>query len=128
MRLPHRPTLLLLILGLVVCVLSQNNCPQKNDTLYIQGFFPGDNDVYSSPNIVPAAIVAVKEINCNQSLLPNYHIELNFSNTKVSSLPLGPKKLVATGRKSDSEVVCMPHPVNVLLVPVWYFSNTLQQR
>ena len=95
MRLPHRPTLLLLILGLVVCVLSQNNC-RKNDTLHIQGFFPGDNDVYTSPNIVPAAMVAVEEINCNQSLLPNYHIELNFSNTKVSCLPLGPKKLVAT--------------------------------
>lgn len=90
MKLPHKPTLLLLILGLVACVLSSQNCTRKNGTLFIQGFVPGENPVYSSPNIVPAATVAVNEINCNQSLLPNYHIELNFSDTKVSSLPLGP--------------------------------------
>ena len=113
MKRPHKPTLLLLILGLVACVSSQN-CTQKNTTLYIQGFVPGKNLVYSSPNIVSAAYVAVNEINCNQSLLPDYHIDLNFSNTEVSSLPLG----LWQHKGSGIQKVCRPHPVSVLLMPV----------
>ena len=113
MKRPHKPTLLLLIFGLVACVSSQN-CTQKNTTLYIQGFVPGENPVYSSPNIVPAAYVAVNEINCNQSLLPDYHIDLNFSDTKVSSLPLG----LWQHKGSGIQKVCRPHPVSVLLMPV----------
>jgi len=83
MRLPHRPSPLLPLLltfGLAVCVSSQS-CPPKNNTLYIQGFVPTNNDQYTSENIVPAANIAVNEINCNPNVLPDFHIELNFSDT-----------------------------------------------
>jgi len=76
---------LLLTFGLAVCASSQS-CPPKNNTLYIQGFVPTNNDQYTSENIVPAANIAVNEINCNPNVLPDFHIELKFSDTMVRAL------------------------------------------
>ncbi len=62
-------------------------CQKPNATmLFIQGFVPANNTFYTSQNIVPAAQVACVEINSANppaNLLPDYCLNITFSNTEV---------------------------------------------
>ena len=49
----------------------------------IQGFVPTNNTVLDTAGIIPAAFVALDEINANDDLLPNYTLVLDFSDTRV---------------------------------------------
>ena len=74
-----------------LAVQEQISCPCDKpgaEMLYIQGFVPANNDVYTSESIVPAAQVACEELNRANpaNLLPNYCLHLNFSNTQVSPM------------------------------------------
>lgn len=49
--------------------------------LYIQGFVPTHNPTFRSESIIPAATVAVKEINDNPNVLPNYTLVVEWNST-----------------------------------------------
>ena len=53
-------------------------------SLHIQGFVPGQNPILSSPYVGPAACMAIDDIN-RKSVLPNYHLTMNISDSKVRS-------------------------------------------
>ena len=51
--------------------------------LYIQGFVPANSAVFTSETIVPAASVACREVNSNQSVLSDYELVIEWSDTEV---------------------------------------------
>ncbi len=88
-RLPLPFLLLLLLpaLSLATQEVLECGCNKPGaSTLYIQGFVPANNEVYTSEAIVPAAKVACVEINSAnppENLLPDYCLHINFSDTKA---------------------------------------------
>lgn len=60
-----------------------NGTSTDKPNIYIQGFVPVDNRLYSSQTIVPAATVACREINSNSSVLGDYELVIEWSDTMV---------------------------------------------
>lgn len=54
----------------------------RMNVLNIYGFVPGNNEIYSAPYQVPAACMALDDIN-NSSLLANYTLQLTLSAPEV---------------------------------------------
>ena len=85
--------LLSLFLPLTSCTYMSPNCngsTTDKDKLYIQGFVPATGDVYTSETIVPAATVACKEINSNSSILEDYELVIDWSDTMVCTMLYSP--------------------------------------
>ena len=59
------------------------NGTSSKPKLYIQGFVPARSDVFTSETIVPAANVACREINTNDSVLGDYELVIEWSDTQV---------------------------------------------
>ena len=51
-------------------------------SLHIQGFVPRQNPILSSSYVRPAACMAIDDIN-SKSVLPNYDLTMNISDSKV---------------------------------------------
>lgn len=76
--------LLLLLLPFASCYRAPTCSGTSNkDQIYIQGFVPATGDVYTSETIVPAATVACEEINSNSSILEDYELVIDWSDTMV---------------------------------------------
>ena len=53
----------------------------------LQGFVPIDNDVFTAAeSLVPASWVAIDDVNCDCSILPNHRLRLDFVDTKVDNV------------------------------------------
>ena len=89
-----RPSLLLLPLLILLALTPLSLCmPYRastcngsltdKDKLYIQGFVPASGDVFTSETVVPAATVACQEINDDDSILSDYELVIEWSNTEV---------------------------------------------
>ena len=52
--------------------------------LYIQGFVPASGDVFTSETVVPASSVACREVNNDTSILSDYELVIQWSDTMVS--------------------------------------------
>lgn len=89
---PYHPLSLLPVLCLLLSpTLATTNyrasgCNGTTDKpkLYIQGFVPADSDIFTSETIVPAASIACQEINSNDSVLSDYELVIEWSDTQVS--------------------------------------------
>ena len=89
------PPLLLLSLSLLLSpALSAgyraSGCDGSSDrpNLYIQGFVPASGAVFTSETIVPAASVACRQVNTNSSVLGDYELVIEWSNTEVQYLAI----------------------------------------
>ena len=52
----------------------------------MQGFIPVENDVFSAESLIPAAWVAVEDVNGDCSILSDYLLQVDFLNTEVYSI------------------------------------------
>lgn len=55
--------------------------------LRIQSLIPQNNDVFSNDGVIPALNMALDDINNNDSILSNYELVSEISDTKVSGHP-----------------------------------------
>ena len=53
--------------------------------LYVQGFVPASGEVFTSETVVPATTVACQEINGNASILSDYELVIEWSDTMVTN-------------------------------------------
>lgn len=54
---------------------------------HIQGFVPIDNNVFTAAeSLIPAAWVAIDDVNWDCTILPNHLLQLDFVDTKVCLL------------------------------------------
>jgi len=78
----------LVLLVLVLVAGTEFECQGEEDRcIYIQGFVPKKNPTFSTEAIIPAAELALEDINNSTEYLPNHELVLGFANTKVR-LPL----------------------------------------
>ena len=87
------PLLLLLSLSSYAVSSSHNYLARGCDgnttdkpKLYIQGFVPASGDVFTSENIVPASSIACREVNKDTSVLSDYELVIEWSDTEVRHL------------------------------------------
>ena len=72
----------------LVCVLLFLKRGQSQDVLRLQFLVAqesDDNRVYHNDATIPAAMMAVDDINNNPNYLPNYQLTIEFSDTRVST-------------------------------------------
>lgn len=105
--------LLLLLLPFASCYKAptcSGNSTNKDNYIYIQGFVPATGDTYTSETIVPAATVACEEINSNSSVLGDYELVIDWSDTMVCGRGCG----------KDSGALYMPvHACMYMYMPVY---------
>ena len=77
--------LVLLILGSVDGDCDRNECQGNKECIYIQGFVPKQNPTFSAEAVIPAARLAIQDLNNSTKYLPDHELVLEFANTKVST-------------------------------------------
>ena len=71
----------------LLTILNFNKANGEKTELRIHTLVPlqsQNNRVYSSDSIIPAAIMAVDDINNSPDYLPNYDVTIKFADTQVS--------------------------------------------
>ncbi|XP_065918423.1 gamma-aminobutyric acid type B receptor subunit 1-like [Dysidea avara] len=74
--------LVLLILGSVDGDCDRNECQGNKECIYIQGFVPKQNPTFSAEAVIPAARLAIQDLNNSTKYLPDHELVLEFANTK----------------------------------------------
>ena len=72
--------MMLLVMSLVLLVVQAEAGKQK---LLILALVPENNDVFSVDQVIPAAQMALEDVNKNSSLLPDYELVMKIVDTQV---------------------------------------------
>jgi len=72
--------LVLLILGSTA---YDSVCQGDKECVYIQGFVPKRNPTFSTEAVIPAAMMAIDDLNNSTKYLPDHELVLDFADTKV---------------------------------------------
>ena len=72
--------LVLLILGSTA---NDSVCQGNKECVYIQGFVPKKNPTFSTEAVIPAAKLAIDDLNNSTIYLPDHELVLGFADTKV---------------------------------------------
>lgn len=59
---------------------------EGKQSLYIGGFFPLDNNNWDAAGLIPAAEMAIADVNSRADLLADYDLQMEWNNTKVSQI------------------------------------------